>query len=358
MSIVRIVQGNLLTEPVQALVNTVNTEGVMGKGIALQFKLAFPPMFKAYEAACNRGEVRLGQMHVYDLGGLVGGPRWIINFPTKGHWRSKSRLNDIKEGLNDLIRIVKELGVESIAVPPLGCGYGGLNWNDVRPLIEAAFANVEGIDVRVFPPDGAPAPDSMPNRTERPKMTPGQAALLAITKRYQQGLLDPFVSLLEIHKLMYFLQEAGQPLRLKYEAMKFGPYATNLRQVLIRIEGHYIVGYGDGQDNPTKPIELKDEAIHEAMAVLEQDPELIARIERVSSLIDGYEDPYGLELLSSMHWVMCNDEAARTSVEAGIQAVHDWNLRKKEVLKADHLRKAWERLKKLNWDVECRSATH
>src|SRR5215831_6497124 len=96
---IQLTQGNLLTAPVEALVNTVNTEGVMGKGIALQFKQAYPQMFKAYERAAKAGEVRLGKMDVHDLGGLVGGPRWIINFPTKGHWRAKSRLTDIESGL-------------------------------------------------------------------------------------------------------------------------------------------------------------------------------------------------------------------------------------------------------------------
>ena len=132
----------------------------------------------------------------------------------------------------------------------------GLEWDEVRPLIERAFSEVPDVLVKLYPPNGAPEAKIMPNRTEAPKMTDGRAALIMIMDRYLKGLLDPFVSLLEIHKLMYFLQEAGQPLRLKYEAKPFGPFAQNLRQVLIMLDGHYLTGYGDGQDNPTKPIEL------------------------------------------------------------------------------------------------------
>ena len=177
---IEISQGNLLEAPVEALVNTVNTKGIMGTGIALQFKQAFPAMFRDYERACKAGEVRLGKMHVYDLGGLTGGPRWIINFPTKGHWREQSRLTDIEAGLEDLIATVRRLGIRSIAVPPLGCGHGGLNWSDVRPRIEAAFANVPDVKALLFAPGRAPEAEAMPNRTERPKMTVGQAALIAL----------------------------------------------------------------------------------------------------------------------------------------------------------------------------------
>lgn len=150
-------QGNLLEASVEALVNTVNTEGVMGKGIALQFRQAYPEMYRAYEKACADGEVRLGEMHVFDLGGLVGGPRWIINFPTKGHWKARSRLTDIENGLADLTVKVRQLGIKSIALPPLGCGNGGLDWSDVQPRIAMAFAQLPEVKTLVFAPKGAPS---------------------------------------------------------------------------------------------------------------------------------------------------------------------------------------------------------
>jgi len=205
--------------------------------------------------------------------------------------------------------------------------------------------------VLVFAPGGAPEASAMPNRTERPKMTMGQAALIALMDRYLKGLLDPFVSLLEIHKLMYFLQAAGQPLRLQYEAKEFGPYAKNLRQVLIRLEKHYTLGYGDGKDNPTKAIELLPGAVEEAETFLKDDDVIRRRMDRVAALIDGFEDPYGLELLSSVHWVMRENAEARESSEAAAAAVHKWNPRKRRVMKKEHLLKAWQRLKEQSWDA-------
>ena len=347
---IKLAKGNLLQAPVEALVNTVNTAGIMGRGIALQFKQAYPRMFRAYEAACSTGDIQLGKMHVFDLGGLAGGPRWIINFPTKGHWRAKSRLKDIEAGLADLVATIKRLGICSIAIPPLGCGNGGLDWNEVRPRIEAAFAEVPAVRVLLYPPSGAPEAEAMPNRTTRPNKTMGRAALIVLMDRYLKGLLDPVVTLLELHKLMYFLQEAGQPLKLEYEARPYGPYAPTLRQVLIKLDTHYIVGYGDGKDSPTKPIQLATGAVEEATAFLRNDAETQARMNRVATLIEGFEDPYGLELLSTVHWVMRTNLAARDDAPVAIDAVQKWSPRKKQHLKREHLMRAWERLKAEGWD--------
>lgn len=147
-----IVHGDLLAAPTEAIVNTVNTVGVMGKGLARQFRETYPAMFQAYRAACAAGEVRLGEMHIFDLGGLVGGPRWIINFPTKGHWRDPSRLADIESGLADLVIKVGQLSIRSIAIPPLGCGFGGLDWKEVRPRIERVFLNRPEVGVLLYEP--------------------------------------------------------------------------------------------------------------------------------------------------------------------------------------------------------------
>jgi O-acetyl-ADP-ribose deacetylase (regulator of RNase III) len=154
--------GNLLTQDVDALVNTVNTEGIMGKGIALQFKKAWPAMFKDYEAACKRGEVTLGRMHVWETGSVTG-PRYIINFPTKRHWRSRSELIDIETGLHDLTRVIRELGITSIAIPPLGCGNGGLDWREVEPRMLRSLEPLAGaVDIRMFAPVGAPSAAEQP----------------------------------------------------------------------------------------------------------------------------------------------------------------------------------------------------
>src|SRR5947208_5266012 len=191
--------GDILKSEAEALVNAVNCVGVMGRGIALQFKNAFPENFKAYAAACKRGEAQPGRMFVFGTGQLTP-PRYIINFPTKRHWRGKSRIEDIQAGLADLVEVVRTRNIRSIAVPPLGSGLGGLDWAEVRPLIERALAALPEVDVVVFEPGGGPA-DSRANRSsDVPKMTAGRAALLGRMNRYLAALMDPYIPLLEGHK--------------------------------------------------------------------------------------------------------------------------------------------------------------
>ncbi|MBI2350268.1 MAG: macro domain-containing protein, partial [Deltaproteobacteria bacterium] len=150
-------------------------------------------------------------------------------------WRGKARIEDIRDGLRALVSDVRRLGISSIAVPPLGCGNGGLNWRAVRPLIEAEFARVPNVKVSLYSPDGAPEPKTMPVKTKKPGMTPARALFIKLMHQY--GALNYRRTLLEIQKLGYFLQEAGENLRLRYEAGLYGPYATNLNKVLERIEG-------------------------------------------------------------------------------------------------------------------------
>ena len=187
-----------------ALVNTVNTAGVMGKGLALQFKKAFPANNRAYEAACKRGDVQIGKVFVFDAGGIVL-PHYIINFPTKKHWRSPSQLDYIKQGLASLIEVIRDRQIQSIAVPPLGAGLGGLDWATVRALIERSLSSLTEVEVWVFEQKGAPPAEAMRNETVKPKMTPGRAAVLALMNRYQVPGYDYRLSLLEVQKLAYFL---------------------------------------------------------------------------------------------------------------------------------------------------------
>src|SRR5438093_4557083 len=205
--------GDILKSEAEALVNTVNCVGVMGRGIALQFKNAFPENFKAYAAACKRGEVQPGRMFVFGTGQLTP-PRYIINFPTKRHWRGKSRIEDIEAGLTALAEVIRDKRIRSIALPPLGSGLGGLEWSKVQSCIEAALRPLDDVQIHVYEPKGAPVTDRMAHRRQVPKMTAGRAALVELMHRYLAGLLDPFVSLLEVHKLMYFLHEYGVQLRL------------------------------------------------------------------------------------------------------------------------------------------------
>ncbi|HEX3534610.1 MAG TPA: macro domain-containing protein [Gemmatimonadaceae bacterium] len=319
--------GDILAENAEALVNTVNCVGVMGRGIALQFKNTWPENFRAYAAACTRKEVQPGRMFVFETGRQAN-PHYIINFPTKRHWRGKSRIEDIEAGLKTLVAEVGNRGISSIAIPPLGAGLGGLDWRDVRPRIEQAFDALTNVRVVVFEPAGETTAAAKPSAGHIPQMTPGRAALVGLIDRYLAGLLDPFVSLLEIHKLMYFMQEAGEPLRLRIVKGHYGPYVENLRHVLREIEGHYVSGYGVGGDEPDKILDLVPGAIDDAIGTLREKPETRARFDRVAGLVRGFESPFGLELLATVHWVMSRENAA-TDAEV-IARTFEWGARKRQ----------------------------
>lgn len=338
-------QGDILHADAEALVNTVNCVGIMGRGIALQFRKAFPENYKVYKAACDRKEVQPGKMLVFDLNRLQH-PRFIINFPTKRHWKNNSRIEDIQAGLAALVEDVRRLKVHSIAIPPLGCGLGGLNWDEVRPLIEHAFHDLPDVRVLVYEPAGAPAAVEMAKEKQAPKMTIGRAALLGLMRRYLAAVMDPSVSLLEIHKLMYFMQEAGEPLKLKYSKGPYGPYAENLRHVLGAIEGHFISGFGDAEDNPGKQIELKLDAAEQAEAFLKDHPTTQARFDQVATLIDGFETPFGLELLATVHWIIHREKAA--DVSNAVAKVYRWSDRKR-MFKEPQIQLAWELLHHQGW---------
>ncbi|MBZ2187032.1 MAG: macro domain-containing protein [Bryobacter sp.] len=338
-------KGNLLEADVEALVNTVNCVGYMGKGIALQFKQAYPENFTAYQRAVRAQVVKPGSMFVFETG-LVINPKFIINFPTKRHWRGKSRMEDIDSGLVALVGEIKERGIRSIAVPPLGCGNGGLDWSKVRPRILKALEPLPELRVVLYAPAGAPSAVEMLVRTEVPKMTTARALFVKAIDQYRQ--LAYRLTLLEIQKLAYFLQESGEPLRLRYEAGHYGPYAQNLNNVLERIEGHFIRGYGDSQ-KPDVEIDLLAGAVSQADGFLREHEESKARLERVSALISGFETPYGMELLSSVHWVAVHGDPKAKSVEAVTSAVHRWNDRKRNMFKPEHIVAAWERLNEERW---------
>lgn len=319
--------GDILKEDAEALVNTVNCVGVMGRGIALQFKNAFPENFEAYANACKEEAVQPGRMFVFKTGQLTN-PRYIINFPTKRHWRGNSRMEDIEAGLIALVQTIQEYNIHSIAIPPLGSGLGGLDWSEVKPRIVAVLSPLREVKVIIYEPHGAPTSEKMAHNRQVPKMTAGRAALIELMNRYLAGLLDPFVTLLELHKLMYLMQEAGEPLKLNYQKGPYGPYAENLRHVLNAIEGHLVSGYADGGDSPHKHLSLVPGAVKEASAFLKEHPETQARSEKVAEFVEGFESPFGLELLSTVYWIMKNDPV--NSVDDVIQNTYAWNEHKRQ----------------------------
>lgn len=342
MAMIEFKTGDILRADVEALVNTVNCVGIMGRGIALQFKNDFPENFKAYEAACAREEVQPGKMFVFETRTLTN-PKFIINFPTKRHWRGKSRMQDIDSGLNALVEEIRTRNIRSIAVPPLGSGLGGLNWVDVRPRIVDALRGINDLHVIVFEPRGVPM---VTKSREVPNMSPGRAALVVLIHRYLGGLMDPFVTLIEVQKLMYFMQEAGEPLRLNYIKHHYGPYADNLRHVLTKIEGHLVSGYHDGGDAPDKQIELVPGAVQDAECFLASDDDTRNRFDRVGKLVEGFETPFGLELLATVHWVVSRENAM--DADEAVIKVHAWNERKKRFSQRQ-ITIAYEHLSQKGW---------
>jgi O-acetyl-ADP-ribose deacetylase (regulator of RNase III) len=322
-------RGNLLLDDAQALVNTVNIVGVMGKGLALQFKRAFPANFDAYVQACSEGRVRPGRIFVTPL----PNDRWILNFPTKRHWRHPSRLEDIQSGLDALIRTAVDLGLASIALPPVGCGNGGLDWSIVRPLIIEKLGGLD-IEIRLYGP-GTPAPEEMPVRTPRPELTKGRARLLAGLHRYSTlayaaGVaVDTNTSLLEAHKVVYLLQAAGASMDYRFARGHYGPFSNDLNRDISVLEGHYLIGYGDGTGGARADLRMLP-AAELAEDRLTGDPDFAAAWQRVESAVCGYEYPDGMELLSTVHLLAVEQE---TGGDPNViaRAVADWSDRKRRL---------------------------
>ena len=322
----RFISGNLFESNAEAIVNTVNCVGVMGRGVALQFKKLYPDNFKVYELACARNEVMPGRMFIYELNQIVN-PKYIINFPTKRHWRSTSRIDDIEKGLSDLATVITERKISSIALPPLGAGLGGLDWGIVKEKIEAMFGHLSSVDIVVYEPNGVPLEEMTIKHKNAPRMTPGRAALVSLIYRYLGGLLDPFITLLELHKLMYLLQERGEPLRLRYVKAPHGPYSENLTHVINAIDGYLLTGYADGGDKPDKQLRLVPGAELDAASFLSTNLATTERIGNVAGLVSGFETPFGMELLTTVHWVATRETQSLSEI---VQKVYAWGPQKEK----------------------------
>jgi len=320
-------EGNLLEARVDALVNTVNTVGVMGKGVALMFKEAFPANFAAYEAACKREEVQVGRMFVTERNQFLA-PKWIINFPTKMHWRNPSKVEWIERGLEDLRRVIVEHDIRSIAIPPLGSGNGGLDWKDVRSRIVEALDSLDEVQILVYEP--SPRYQNVSKRSGVEKLTPPRALVAELVRRY--WVLGIECTLLEIQKLAYFLErsviDVGLPndLDLRFVANKFGPYSARLTHLLNGLDGSYLHCDKRLADaGPLDTIWFEDTKKDKVTAYLTT-PEAKAyrpALEATSKLIDGFESPLGMELLGTVDWLL-QKEGVDPSVEAVRTKLSKW----------------------------------
>ena len=341
--------GDLLAADVDALVNTVNCVGIMGKGLALQFKRRYPDNYKQYVLACKNGEVQLGRMFIVHLG--LTAPRFIINFPTKDHWKSLSRLADIETGLDDLTKVIEELEITSIAIPPLGAGNGGLPWSDVEPLIRRKLRALSEVDIHLYTPSDV-------SRHLEPKtlrMTWGRAVLIELIRQYVHKRLavEPWeapqgASHLEIQKLMYFAQLVMPSLKLRFERGIYGPYSDQVRHLIQEMEGAFLSGFGDGTAPVQRldPIEPTTRGLKEAHRYIEESPERKdvwkTIVVPVIKMIEGFEEPYAIELLASTHWVATRELCVNPKDAA--LAIHSWSSRKGRLFTEQHVNAAWEHL--------------
>jgi O-acetyl-ADP-ribose deacetylase (regulator of RNase III) len=319
-------QGNLLESGAQALVNTVNTVGVMGKGIALMFKERFDPNYQLYAEACKAKQVQVGSMFITEPAELDG-PRWIINFPTKQNWRAPSKLEWVEAGLQDLRRVLLDLGVKSIAIPPLGAGNGGLNWQVVRARIDAALGDLPDVEVIVYEPTNEY--QNVAKRTGVEKLTAARALVAELVRRY--SVLGMDCSLLEIQKLAWFLERhvkhfgLTNALEFNFKAHRYGPYAMKLNKLLDSLDGSYLRSDKRIADaDPSNLIWFNDERKQLVQAYLKSEvKDLVPALEATAELIDGFESPFGMELLASVDWLL-SQERVQPNTDAVRAALADW----------------------------------
>jgi hypothetical protein len=249
----------------------------------------------------------------------LGGPKWLINFPTKKHWRQPSRLEWIVDGLKDLRRVVEEKGIQSIALPPLGCGNGGLDWSEVRPEIERALGQLNDVDVWVFEP--TPKYQNVAKRSGIMKLTPARALVAEMIRRY--WVLGIECTYLEVQKLCWFLERSicelglDNPLDLRFVADKYGPYSDRLRHLLNGLDGSYLHCDKRLSDaEPSDSIWFDEERRPFVDLFLKQETSrpLRAILDRTAERIDGFESPLGMELLATVDWLIEREHCGQSVV--------------------------------------------
>lgn len=327
--------GNLLEADTEALVNTVNTVGVMGKGIALQFKERFPHNFKVYADACKRKLMKPGTMltvkeHTFN------GDQWIINFPTKTEWFKKSQYSFIEEGLKDLARVIEEKKIKSIAIPPLGCGNGGLKWDKVKSLMEQYLGNLTDVEIIIFEPNEAVKEILQKEAVKKDaELSPGRAMLLYALYRYEK--LGEVASIFAANKLAYFLQQSGENLKLQFVPYTYGPYAQAVEKVLYALNGQYLTGLEQMKARPFEPLKLDWDKFSEVERYVKSSlsTDQRQRLDDLFDVIDGFESTLSLEILASIHFLLSKD--SKLTEPQLLQQIQSWNDRKKNVIKKEYI---------------------
>lgn len=335
-------KGDLLSSDAQALVNTVNTVGVMGKGIALQFKNRFPFNFAVYRDACKKRTFTTGQMLVVEEGDLLN-RKMIINFPTKAHWKGNSTYEYVLSGLKALRETIISREIKSIAIPPLGCGNGGLDWQLVKAMITEELKDLP-VEIIVFEPNDAIKTLLQKELTHKTaKLTPARAMLLYLLFNYES--VGEQSSLFVANKLAYFLQRSGEQLKLKFEAHHYGPYTVQLNHVLLHLNGVYLSGMEQNEVKPFEPIQLNYSKLEEVKQYIHSELtiEQKQRLENVISLINRYESTFSLELLATVDYII--DQNKTDDIASILNTISKWSDRKTELFKAEYVTIAVNHLK-------------
>lgn len=324
---IQFIEGNLFESKAEALVNTVNTVGVMGKGIALQFKNEYPGNYKLYVKACKAKEIQIGKMFVTEDSSLLGGRKIIINFPTKTDWRKPSEYSYIESGLKDLARIVLEKNIKSLAVPPLGAGHGGLNWNVVKSMIQEHLSGLD-CDIQIYEPN-AFIREAM--KKERVKLTPARAMLLSVL--YDLVKNGEFVTEFSAEKSAYFLQRLGakEQFKLDFQPNFYGPYSGKVKHVLYYLNGSYITGYSSKDKKPFEELGIVYDGEDDVYKYLNQ-PENISFkqiADKTKEFLSGFYSAFALELLSTVDYIM--SEKKLKTVDEITRNIESWSNRKKSL---------------------------
>lgn len=324
-------KGNIIDSEAEAVVNTVNTMGVMGAGIALQFKKNFPENFREYEAAAKSGLIKIGKLFITETNRFTN-PKYIINFPTKKDWKHPSKLSWIKEGLGELRNFILEKNIKSIAIPPLGCGNGKLDWNEVKPLILDSINGIANLTAYIYEPSDFAYQKTIVKGLKKPKLTPVRAMVIALLERYT--ILGYELTLLEAQKLVYFLQRFGEPLKLDFSKGKYGPFSSKLVHVLNDIDGYYIQGMRYKTAKPFDKITIIKKEIPMVKEFIEDSctDEQKKRLDSVYKLIEGFESPLGMELLATVDFVVFYELNKNFDRNILLEKIHSWTPRKKTLL--------------------------
>lgn len=335
------VTGNLLAASDEALVNTVNTVGVMGKGIALQFKDTYPNNFQTYQQACKEGSLAPGKLLVTKEATLSTEPKWIINFPTKKDWKHRSKYEYIEEGLKDLVRIITQYRIKSIATPLLGCGNGGLDWSQIKSMMEKYLGELD-VDIHIYQPNDAVS-ELLKRETnyKDTKLTPARALLLYALFYYES--LGENSSLFVANKLAYFMQLLGEPSfgKLHFVSAHYEQYCPQVGHILHDVNGKYLKGLEQMGIGAFDALELQYSTMKEVSEYVKTKlkPEQIARLKQLIKLITGFQSALSLEVLASVAYV--RKENPCIDLMQTISKIQDWSPRKKHLFKEKYIQIAY-----------------